>query len=326
MAPSEKSLEQRLRELRQERPLSPELAVAPPRPDVWGTTGYLRYEHYRSQFRPLLLHGFATPGLVYDYEELPDTQGRTVRASYAWLDADGQLRTHAIREEFNPMHAAMASGIGNMLVSVDAELSLGKPITILQAWGSDLHVIYEALKVNPRWREDAAATLSIFYLQWEPGPGFERAVASRESGGEPLFTLEREAAPGSGWRLHQEGQLHLRSTGEQPLAQGGTRWLLDAQGQEVATLMERDRRLHLTLPQQKLSLTGEPKGRWMVRDADNSRVLTLSPYETQERQWEVVARVPIPRSLGELLMLAFTAGYDGPAPFPGALNPFGPKP
>ena len=326
MAPSEKSLEQRLRELRQARPLPPELAVAPPRPDVWDTTGYLRYEHYRSLLKPLLLHGFATPGLVYDYEELPDTEGHTVGASYAWLDEDGQLRTHSIREEFDPMHAAMASGIGNMLVSVDAELALGKPITILQAWGSDLHVIYEALKVNPRWREEAAATLSIFYLQWEPGPGFERAVASRTPGGEPLFTLERQEAGGNGWRLHQEGQPRLRSEGEQPLAQGGTRRLLDAQGQEVATLKESGGRLHLTLPQQKLCFTEEPKGRWMARDADNSRVLTLSPYETQERQWEVVARVPIARSLGELLMLAFTAGYDGPAPFPGALSPFGPKP
>lgn len=321
-----KSVEERLRELRQERPLPPELAVAPPRPDVWGTTGYLRYERYRALLKPLLLHGFATQGVVYDYEELPDTEGRTVGASYAWLDADGQLRTHAIREEFDPMHAAMASGIGTMLVSVDAELSLGKPITILQARDSDLHVVYEALKVNPRWREEAAATLSIFYLQWEPGPGFARAVASREPGGEPLFTLEREEALGGGWRLHQEGQLRLRSTGDQPLAQGGTRRLLDAQGQEVAVVMGGDRRLHLALPQQKLTLTEEPRGRWMARDADNSRVLTLSPYETEERQWEVVARTPIARSLGELLMLAFTVGYDGPAPFPGALSPFGPKP
>jgi hypothetical protein len=130
--------------------------------------------------------------------------------------------------------------------------------------------------------------LSIFYLQWEPGPGFERAVASRKPDEEPLFTLERE--PGGGWRLHQEGQLHLRSTGAEPLAQGGTRRLLDAQGQEVATLLERDRRLQLTLPRQQLWLTEEPRGRWMARDADTSRVLTLSPYETGERQWKVVGR------------------------------------
>jgi hypothetical protein len=44
------------------------------------------------------------------------------------------------------------------------------------------------------------------------------------------------------------------------------------------------------------------------------------------RQWELVARTPIPRSLGELLMLAFTVGYDGSAPSSGALNLFGPKP
>jgi hypothetical protein len=326
MASSGKSLEQRLIELGQQRPLPPELAVAAPRPDVWGTTGYLRYEHYRTLLKPLLIHGFATTGLVYDYEELPDTDGRTVGASYAWLDPNGLLRTHALREEFDPMHAAMASGIGTMVVSVDAELALGKPLTILQDPGSELHVVYEALKANPRWKEEAAATLSIFYLQWEPGEDFTRAVASRKPGGEPLFTLEREAAPSASWRLHQDGQLHLRSPADQPLSQGGVRTLVDAQGQELGRLTASDRRLHLTLPRQEFSITEEPKGLWMVRDADHSRVLTISPYETGERQWELVARTPIQRSLGELLMLAFTVGYDGPAPFPEARSPFHAKP
>jgi hypothetical protein len=59
---------QRLQELRT-RPLPPELAVPTPRPDVWGENGYLSQPRYQALYKPLLLGGHATWGLVI-YEAL----------------------------------------------------------------------------------------------------------------------------------------------------------------------------------------------------------------------------------------------------------------
>jgi len=301
-------LERRLAQLLESRSLPPELAVAPPRPDVWGTTGKLGLEESRSRFKPLLLHGFATVGLVYDYKSWGDADERMVHASYAWLDPNGRLRTQLVREEYDP-HVAWNPGRSTGLVDVDAELAANKVVSIVQDLQSDLHVIYEYLRVNPRWKEE----LSVFSLQWEPGAGTPRARASRSADNEPLFTIEREEGPDGGFRLLRGAQLQLRATGNQPLGQGGLRHLLDAQGVELGQVRAKDQLLQITHPPKVFSLTEEPNQLWLIRDRADARVLGIWPDDQDERRWNLVAHTRLERPLGELLVLALIAGCHGDA-------------
>ena len=129
--------------------LPPELAVPTPRPDVWGTRGYLSQEHYHARFKPLLLEGHATHGLVYHYESTHDGEGPDVVASYAWLDARGGLQTRLLKESYDGMHAALSQGRGGMVIDMDANLEADKVIIILHSLASGDHIIYEALQAAP---------------------------------------------------------------------------------------------------------------------------------------------------------------------------------
>jgi hypothetical protein len=130
------------------RPLPPELAVPTPRPDVWGEKGYLSQERYHTRFKPLLLEGHATYGLVYQYQSERDSEGPDVVASYAWLDERGELQTRRLKESYDAMHAAYSMGKSDMVIDMDASLDQDKLILILHSLASGEHVIYEALRTG----------------------------------------------------------------------------------------------------------------------------------------------------------------------------------
>lgn len=138
----------RLQELRR-RPLPPELAVPTPRPDVWGGNGYLAQPRYQSLYKPLLLQGHAAWGLVYQYESTHDGEGPDTVASYAWLDARGELQTRRLKESYDGMHAALSRGKGDIILDVDAELEADKVILVLHDLASGQHILYEALHAAP---------------------------------------------------------------------------------------------------------------------------------------------------------------------------------
>ena len=139
----------RLQELRR-RPLPPELAVPTPRPDVWGENGYLAQPRYQALYKPLLREGHATWGLVYHYESTHDGEGPDTVASYAWLDARGELQTRRLKERYDGMHAALSQGKGDIILDMDAHLEADKVILILHDLASGQHIIYEALHAAPK--------------------------------------------------------------------------------------------------------------------------------------------------------------------------------
>jgi hypothetical protein len=138
----------RLEELRA-RPLPPELAGPTPRPDVWGQRGYLSQPRYQDRYKSLLLNGYATYGFVYHYQSVNDGEGPDVVASYAWLDARGDLQKRRLKESYDGMHAAYSVGRGDMVIDMDAGLDQDKVIIILHDLASNGHVIYEALQAAP---------------------------------------------------------------------------------------------------------------------------------------------------------------------------------
>jgi hypothetical protein len=133
------------RALRQ--PLPPELAGPPPRPDVWGTRGYLAQPRYEILYKPLLVHGEVTRAIVYRYRGDSDPDGRDVDCSYGWYVAPGRVRTVRVRESFDALHAAYGAGQGDIVLDIDADLRSGKVLTLLHK-GSQ-HLIYEALRTDP---------------------------------------------------------------------------------------------------------------------------------------------------------------------------------
>ncbi len=139
---------QRLQALRS-RPLPPELAVPTPRPDVWGENGYLSQPRYQVLYKPLLLQGHATWGLVYQYESTHDGEGPDTVASYAWLDARGELQTRRLKESYDGMHAALSQGKGDIILDMDAHLEADKVILVLHDLASGQHILYEALHAAP---------------------------------------------------------------------------------------------------------------------------------------------------------------------------------
>jgi hypothetical protein len=138
----------RLREL-QRRPLPPELARVPPRPDVWGTRGYLSQPHYQSQYKPLLTHGYATWGFVYNYSSSGGGEDYDFTADYAWFDAQGNLQVEHLKGGYDAMHAAYGRGQGSIVVDADAELSENLELVILQDPVTGAHLPYRALRAEP---------------------------------------------------------------------------------------------------------------------------------------------------------------------------------
>ncbi|ATB43653.1 hypothetical protein CYFUS_009133 [Cystobacter fuscus] len=54
--------------------------------------------------KPMLLRGYATVGFVYDHHRAQDIEAPSVDAEYAWLDAQGNLRTDSIHEDYDAKH------------------------------------------------------------------------------------------------------------------------------------------------------------------------------------------------------------------------------
>ncbi|HYO69385.1 MAG TPA: hypothetical protein VEU33_25240 [Archangium sp.] len=316
-------LRRRLLELKETHPLPPELAGPVPRKDVWGETGYLNQPRYHSVIKPMLLRGYATVGLVYSYQHTGGGEDHSVTAEYAWLDARGNLRTDVLHEEFDGFHAALSSGRGEIVFSIDAELGPGKVITLLHHPDMEMHMIYEAVRADPQWEQKRDRSYRVFHLRWESGPEAPRALGGREPEDPPLFTLEKRRAPDEGWWLLHGEAVVLRTVTERPLAEGGTLRLLDARGESAAQVEAEGTRLRVTLRSEApVFITEEPGNMWMVRDSQHGmRVMTLLTDTPDMHLWQCVPREPMERSLAELLMLAFVSAYDGPAPFLFARRP-----
>jgi uncharacterized membrane protein YedE/YeeE len=127
-------------------PLPEALRPTPPRPDVFSRKGYLKQRRHRDRYLPLLLHGHAARGLCLSYHSSGDADGIDVTFTYAWLDHTGALRQHSGKESYDPMHAALGSGQGDIVVSMDASLDEGRVFTVV--YDEREHVIYEALKID----------------------------------------------------------------------------------------------------------------------------------------------------------------------------------
>ncbi|MFE8596462.1 hypothetical protein [Archangium violaceum] len=326
MSPSDDSdpLRRRLLELKKTHPLPPELAGPVPRKDVWGETGYLNQPRYHSVIKPMLLRGHATVGIVYNHHVSRDGVDQSVTAEYAWLDERGNLRTDVIHEEFDVLHAALASGRGDIVFSIDAELGPGKVITLLFHPDTEMHMIYEAVRADPEWERKRDRSYRVFHLRWESSTEDPRALGSREPEDPPLFTLEKRQVPGEGWWLLHGEEVILRTVRERPLAEGGMLRLLDARGEEVGRVEVEGTRLRVTLRSEEAPffITEESGNMWMLRDSQHHmRVMTLLPDTPGPHLWQCVPRDPMERSRAELFTLAFVAAHDGPAPFPFARGP-----
>ncbi len=318
-------LRRRLLELKESHPLPPELAGQVPRKDVWGETGYLNQPRYHSVIKPMLLRGYATVGFVYSHHLSRDGGDHSVTAEYAWLDERGVLRTDVLHEEFDAFHAALSSGRGDIVFSVDAGLAPGKVITLLHHPEKDMHMIYEALGADPHWEEKRERTYRVFHLRWEDSG---RAVGSREPEDPLHFVLmKHRESDGDSWLLLSDLRA-LHTVTERPLAEGGRVCLFDLKGALAARVEAEGSRLRLTTgPETIFFITQEPGNMWMVRDGThNERVMTILPDTPGEGVWQCVPREPMERPLAELFMLAFCSAYDGPAPFPGARVPSVPSP
>lgn len=103
-------------------PIPPELRSPAPRRDVFSGKGYLSHK---------------------------DPEGVDVSYELAWLDENNKLRRVRKSESYDPVHAARGSGDGNICVPVDAQLSLGRRVTVVCAQRSAEYVVYEALCIPP---------------------------------------------------------------------------------------------------------------------------------------------------------------------------------
>jgi hypothetical protein len=126
-------------------PLPEALRSEPPRPDAFSDRGYLAQTRHCAKYLPLLCHGRATRGVCSGYRSRNDGEGNDVRWEIAWLDEEDRVRRVAGKESYDPMHAALANGQGEIVVDMDAGLRLGELITVVyqeRDW-----VIFESLGV-----------------------------------------------------------------------------------------------------------------------------------------------------------------------------------
>lgn len=130
-------------------PIPPELRSPAPRRDVFSGKGYLSQREYRAKYLPLLLHGRVFGAVCTSYVEHKDPEGVDVSYELSWLDENNKLRRVRGSESYDPVHAARGSGDGNICVPVDAQLSLGRRVTVVCAQRSPEYVVYEALCIPP---------------------------------------------------------------------------------------------------------------------------------------------------------------------------------
>jgi hypothetical protein len=299
-----------LERLRQ-RPLPPEFAGPVPRVDVWGRQGYLAQPPYHERFKPLLIHGFATWGLVYQYEGEGDADGRDVVACYAWVDAYGKLRTCRIRESFDPTHALRGSGQGQMVLDVDANLKLGKELVIVQDPGGPDHLLYEALAISelsppeavPHWEPELEGEL---LLEWAKGRRFQAAQV-RASEGRQLFTFERTERMGNDWSLQREGTVRLRAVCGQTLVPGASFHFRDAHGREVGgAVIRASGKISLATGQREFLINLGAERQNVVWEGEHLVLSTTAEALTSRREaW--VLHEPLPREMVEVLVLGVVA-------------------
>ncbi len=338
----------RLQTLR-DRPLPPELAVAPPRPDVWGERGYLSQPRYQSQYKPLLIHGFATWGLVYHYDGHADTEGYDVTASYAWLDAEGNLQTRHIKEGYDAMHAAYSRGQGSMVLDMDAELNENVELVILHDLRTGEHIPYRALRTQPErarpppppdpilqgdWAahakdgqfihpyppgRDPRELSGTFRLEWSTSGKTRsaRLVRPAEQGQEVLFTVKRAGSSNREWKLTRPGQpvASLRALHDAAPGFTASFRIVDAQDNTVGTVTEKAGRVRIAASIVKRNFYTAAEGRKGKRVLleEMREVLTLD--KTERKDWDtVVLHTPSFRSVFELLILAFVVVRHPPRP------------
>ncbi|HLK99006.1 MAG TPA: hypothetical protein VK539_00400 [Myxococcaceae bacterium] len=111
---------------------------------------------YQSQYKPLLTHGFATWGFVYQYSSSAGGEDYEFTASYAWLDAEGKLQVRHLEDGYDAIHAAYGRGLGSIVVDTDAERGEDVELVILHDLKTGEHIPYRALRANPRLRTRAA--------------------------------------------------------------------------------------------------------------------------------------------------------------------------
>jgi hypothetical protein len=131
-------------------PLPPELLSHPPRSAA-------AFEGNRLQaaaLMNLLIHGDVARGVVVRCASQLDSEGVDGEYTYGWLDRAGKLRVVTRGESYDPMHAALGAGEGEVVAAVEAELEVGKPITIV--YRGAIHVIYEATGVHASGPEGKA--------------------------------------------------------------------------------------------------------------------------------------------------------------------------
>ncbi len=315
----------RIREL-QDKPLPPELAVAPPRPDVWGERGYLSQERYRSQYKPLLTHGFATWGLVFHYQADGDADGRDVVASYGWLDAEGTLQTRHIKEGFDPIHAIHGSGQGSIVLDVDAMLDANVALVILHDLKTGEHLPYRALRAEPGSDKPPPAPAPTrppprpssqelpgpMRLEWKASGKTRTAQLVRMLGRkrDVLFTIQRAGASNREWTLTRAGESHaaVRALHQPAAGFAASFHFVDAEGYTVGTVTEKGGRIRLLVGglRRRTFYTGsqDRKDKRVLIEEMND-VLTLEKTKRQDRD-AVVLQVGTDRQVLELLVLALT--------------------
>jgi hypothetical protein len=345
--PGPQALE-RLQALR-ERPLPPELAVAPPRPDVWGERGYLSQPRYQSQYKPLLIRGFATWGFVYHYESSADTDGYDFSASYAWFDAEGNLQTRHLKDGYDGMHAALSRGQGTMVLDMDAELGKDVELVILHDLRTGEHLPYKALRTQSEpppppppphplsqgdWApyakdgqyihpyppgRDPRELSGTFELEWSISGKTRSARLVRPAEPEPevLFTVQRAGSSNREWTVTRPGK-------EEPLlraihdpAEGFTASfrIVDAQDNAVGTVTEKAGRVRIaaSLLKRNFYTSVEARKGKRVLLEQMQEVLTLDKTDDKDRD-KVVLHSPLFRSPFELLILGLVVVRHPPRP------------
>ncbi len=328
----------RLQQLRS-RPLPPELAAAPPRPDVWGERGYLAQPRYQRQYKPLLLHGFATWGFVYHYDGEASGGEYDFTASYAWLDAEGELQVRHLKDGYDALHAAYGRGLGDIVLDMDAEFKKDLELIILHDLRTGEHIPYRALRAEPGLEEPKpplttspppAPTVEDgpepepagnLRLEWDASRKSRSARLVRPTGKKPetLFTVQRAGASNREWTLTRSGEdaATLRAI-HQP-ADGFTASfrMVGAHGQPVGSVTEKAGRVRLVassdLRRRNFYTSSEDSKQKRVLLEEMQDVLTLERTEHKDRD-TVVLHAPLSRSTLELLILGLVAVRHPPRP------------
>ncbi|HEX8701390.1 MAG TPA: hypothetical protein VF815_21365 [Myxococcaceae bacterium] len=264
-------------------PLPRGLAVPAPRPDVWLSRGYLAQYRYATQYKPLLMHGRVTRGIVYQYESSADPDGCDTTARYAWFERPGELRDARLRESYDGLHAALgrdkALDTKVLLVDMEAHLRLGRVVTIVH--DESQHVIFEALRTDfgnelgPSPADDMEQLFDGYLLKWEADQeglrlhfGPEPVMAAVPY--TPVGQLRPDASePGVWWLSRMEPRPERPWLHSVPVkgARGVTAWrMLGEEGEEVGHAKLRGEHLVVTHRGTSVRLSVDGQGGWTAEN------------------------------------------------------------